>query len=111
MNVSWKDSIYLQREELARILREPLAQLAGRCTPAWGDREALDAILLEGFSGIPHCSFLYCLGIDGIQISNNVGHKGIVAEHLVAPPPSWWEDRHRRFDHGQSQSSQRRRGH
>jgi len=82
MNVSWKDSIYLQREELARILREPLAQLAGRCTPAWGDREALDAILLEGFSGIPHCSFLYCLGIDGIQISNNVGHKGIVPEHL-----------------------------
>jgi hypothetical protein len=82
MRDSWKDSIYLQREELARILREPLAQLAERCTPAWGDREALDAILLEHFSGIPHCSFLYCVGVDGMQICNNIGPEGIVPDHL-----------------------------
>src|SRR4030065_746832 len=36
MKTSWKDSIYLQREELARILREPMGQLAERCAPAWG---------------------------------------------------------------------------
>lgn len=82
MRDSWKDSIYLQREELARILREPLAQLAERCTPAWGDRDALDAILLENFPGIPHCSFLYCVGVDGMQICNNVGREGIVPDHL-----------------------------
>ncbi|MDZ7585129.1 MAG: hypothetical protein U0938_09920, partial [Thiobacillus sp.] len=82
MKASWKDSIYLQREELARILREPMGQLAGRCASAWGDCAALDAILVEHFSSIEHCSYLYCMGADGIQISNNVGQKGIVPGHL-----------------------------
>jgi hypothetical protein len=78
MRDSWKESIYLQREELARILREPLGQLAERCAPVWGDGEALDAVLEEHFSSIPHCSFLYCMGTDGIQICNNVERQGIV---------------------------------
>jgi hypothetical protein len=78
MKPSWKDSIHQQREELARMLREPLGQLAERLAPAWGDRDALDAILLENFSCIPHCSALYCVGMDGIQICNNVGPTGIV---------------------------------
>ena len=30
--------------ELARTLREPLARLAERCLPAWGDRERLDEV-------------------------------------------------------------------
>jgi hypothetical protein len=77
MKDSWKESIYLQREELARILREPLAQLAERCTQAWGHCEALDGVLLEHFSSIPHCSYLYCMGTDGIQVSNNIGQQGI----------------------------------
>ncbi len=79
---SWKDSIYLQREELARVLREPLGQLAKHCAPAWGKRDALDAALVESFSSIPHCSFLYCMGSDGIQISNNVGSHGVVPGYL-----------------------------
>lgn len=78
MKKSWKDSIYLQREDLARKLHEPLAQLAGKCTPAWGDRERLGAILMAGFASIPHCTFLYCVDTDGIQISDNVGQAGIV---------------------------------
>jgi hypothetical protein len=82
MKDSWKDSIYLQREELAHLLREPLAQLAGHCTPAWGDGEALDAILAEHFASIPHCSVLYCVGLDGVQICNNVGPDGVEPEHL-----------------------------
>ncbi|MHB8165967.1 MAG: PDC sensor domain-containing protein [Sulfuricella sp.] len=78
MKDSWKDSIYLQREELARKLREPLAHLAGQCTPAWGDREKLNAILMEGFASIPHCSSLYCVGTDGVQICDNISEAGIV---------------------------------
>jgi hypothetical protein len=81
MKNAWKDSIYLQREELARNLREPLEQLAGHCAPAWGNCEALDAILAKHFSSIPHCSFLYCVGTDGIQICNNVSQSGIDPEH------------------------------
>lgn len=81
MKSSWKDSIYLQREELARQLHEPLAQLAEKCTPAWGDRERLDAILMEGFASIPYCTFLYCVNTDGIQICDNVGKAGLAPEH------------------------------
>lgn len=82
MKNSWKDSIYLQREELAGILREPLRQLAERCASAWGSGKALDTVLVEQFSSIPHCSFLYCMGSDGIQISNTVGRQGVVPGHL-----------------------------
>ncbi len=82
MKGSWKESIYLQREELARKLHEPLAQLAERCRPAWGDRAQLNAILTEGFSSIPHCSFLYCVNTDGIQICDNVGQAGLAPEHF-----------------------------
>jgi len=82
MKVSWKDRIYLQREELAHILREPMGQLAERCAPAWGDCDALDAILVEHFSSVAHCSYLYCMDTDGIQISNNVGQQGIVPGHF-----------------------------
>lgn len=82
MKSAWQDSIYLQREELARILHEPLAQLAEKCAPAWGDNEALDAILVTHFSGIPHCTFLYCVGVDGVQICSNVGQNGIEPDYL-----------------------------
>jgi len=82
MNTSWKDCIYQQRETLARMLRAPLAQLGERCAPAWGHCEALDAILMECFSSIPHCSVLYCVGADGVQICNNVGQNGVVPGYL-----------------------------
>jgi hypothetical protein len=80
---SWKDSIYRQREELARMLREPLALLAGKCAPVWGDRDRLNAVLQEGFSGIPYCTYLYVLGADGVQISDNVSDAGLMPEHYL----------------------------
>ena len=82
MTKSWKDSIYLQREELASQLREPMASLAERCALVWGDREQMDKILMEGFSSIPYCKYLYCLGTDSVQISNNIGKSGINPDHL-----------------------------
>jgi len=80
MKNSWKESIYLQREELARKLHDPLANLAIQCTSAWGDREKLDAILAEGFASIPHCAFLYCVGTDGIQICDNISLTSVESE-------------------------------
>ncbi len=73
MTNPWKDSVYLQREQLALLLQDPLARLAEQCAPAWGERERLNEVLVEGFPGIPHCSFLYCLGFDGVQICDNIG--------------------------------------
>lgn len=82
MEISLRDSIYLQREQLARILREPMAQLAERCTSAWGDTEAMDAILTDSVHAIPHCSLVYCVATDGIQICNSVNQDGILPGQL-----------------------------
>ncbi|KPK67384.1 MAG: hypothetical protein AMJ84_13230 [Acidithiobacillales bacterium SM23_46] len=82
METSWKDSIYRQREELARMLREPIARLAEQCAPVWGDREKLNQVLLEGFSGIPYCTYLYVVGTDGVQVSDNVGSTGLMPGHF-----------------------------
>jgi hypothetical protein len=79
---SWKDGIYRQREELAHMLREPLALLAEKCISAWGDRERLNSVLVAGFSSIPYCSHLYVLGSDAKQISDNVGVAGIMPGHF-----------------------------
>ena len=81
MKDSWKDSIHLQRTELAKLLHEALARLAEQCAPAWGDRERLDAILLEGFPTIPYCTYLYCVGTDGVQVCDNVGASGLAPGH------------------------------
>jgi hypothetical protein len=81
MKPSWKDSIYRQREELARMLREPLALLAEKCIPVWGDRDGLNSVLLEGFSSIPYCTYLYVVSIDGVQISDHVSNSGLTLEH------------------------------
>jgi hypothetical protein len=96
---SWKDAIYRQREELAGMLREPLARLAEACAPVWGNRQALNQVLLEGFSRIPHCRYLYVLGADAVQISDNIGSTGIITEHyqrdrsdrpyMIEPMPPW----------------------
>lgn len=80
---SWKDCIYRQREELARMLREPLALLANKCIAHWSDREALNAVLLSGFSSIPYCTHLYVLGGNATQISDNIGAGGVVAGHFA----------------------------
>jgi hypothetical protein len=77
-----KDSIYRQREELARMLREPIAHLAEQCAPAWGDRDKLNAVLLAGFAGIPYCTYLYVVGTDGVQVCDNVSRAGLMPGHF-----------------------------
>lgn len=80
--MSWKDSIYQQREQLAQLLRDPLERLAEQCAPAWGEREALNQVLLAGFSSIPHCKFLYCVDTDGVQICDNMETAGLLQGHF-----------------------------
>jgi len=77
-----KDAIHRQRVQLAELLSVPLAQLAERCADAWNDRETLDSILVEGFSMVPHCLYLYALDADGVQISDNVSASGLMLEHF-----------------------------
>jgi hypothetical protein len=82
LKISWQDSIHRQRTELAQLLHEPLARLAEQCIPVWGDRERLDAVLVEGLASIPFCTYLYCVGMDGVQICDNVGADGLAPEYF-----------------------------
>jgi hypothetical protein len=82
MRNSWKDNIYQQREQLALMLHEPLACLSEECARRWGQREALNTILLEGFVTIPHCTYLYCLDTDAIQICDNIDVNGVLPGHF-----------------------------
>ncbi len=79
---TWKESIYQQREMLGRMLHEPLAQIAKKCIPAWGDRDKLDQVLLDAFPKIPHCTYLYVLDAQGVQICDNIGRTGLLPEHF-----------------------------
>ena len=78
LDSTWQDSIFRQREELARMLREPLALLAKECVPVWSDRDQLNAVLLQGFSGIPYCCYLYVIDNGAVQVSDNVIDTGLM---------------------------------
>jgi hypothetical protein len=82
MQHSWKDNIYQQREQLARMLHEPLTCLAEQCAPEWGRLDALNAVLLAGFDSIPFCTYLYCVDTDGVQISDTFGENGLMPGNL-----------------------------
>jgi hypothetical protein len=81
MQAAWKDSIYRQREELARMLREPIERVARQLTPVWHNRQQVEAMLVQNFSSIPYCFSLYVLATDGLQTCDNVGRTGVVAGH------------------------------
>jgi hypothetical protein len=81
MQLSWKDSIYRQREELAYKLRDPLTHLGEQCAPAWGDRAQLNSILLDGLATVPYCTCLYVLDSNGVQVCDNIGQAGIIPGH------------------------------
>ena len=83
MHQSCKDCIYRQREELAFELREPLAQLGKQCTSAWGDKDRLNRILLDGLATVPYSSYRYVLDTNGMQISDNVSRAGIAPGHYA----------------------------
>ncbi len=76
-----KDSIYRQREELARKLREPIERVADELNPAWPDKPRMEDILLRSYSCIPYCSSLYVLEASGIQLTENIGPSGLVSGH------------------------------
>ncbi len=82
MQSSWKDNIYQQREQLALLLREPLATLAEQCAPIWEQRIKLNTALIAGFKTIPHCTYLYCLDTDAQQISDNITDQGVLPGHF-----------------------------
>lgn len=82
MSASWKDCVHLKRTELAKLLHQPLAQLATQCLKHWDSREALNWLLARHLDDIPHCTGVYCLDSNGIQTSDNVMQDGTVPGHF-----------------------------
>jgi hypothetical protein len=77
-----QESIARQRKALEGVLAEPLARLAVRCAEVWPDRGDLDEVLLEACDAIPYCKFLYALTPNGVQISDNASHEGLLTKHF-----------------------------
>lgn len=67
-----------QRAELQRLLEDPLRRIARACAGVWGDREQLDEVLGRMISTVLYCRFVYALDARGIQLSDNVGRRGLV---------------------------------
>ncbi len=70
-----------QREQLARLIEQPMARLAAQSVPVWEQREALDAVLGSAFHELPYCTFVYATDLHGRQISDTVGRHGLLTEH------------------------------
>ena len=73
-----QESIAQQRKELKALLQYPLRRLAESCSRVWGDREQMDKLLHDSLSMVPYCKYLYAMDTGGIQITDNVGHDGII---------------------------------
>ncbi len=82
MDDSWKENVHRKRAELARLLHEPMAQLAARCTTVWHDRQRMNDLLAAAIGEIPYATFLYTLDARGVQRSDNVAADRIVVGYF-----------------------------
>jgi len=82
MNTALKDSIYQQREVLARLLRDPIEHIAQQVIPCWPNRSQIESILLQNHARLPHCTGLYVLDTNGVQLCDNVGKTGLITGHF-----------------------------
>lgn len=78
MNNTLQQSVASQRDALAALLAEPLARLAREARAVWGQRQELNRVLAAAMGELEYCKFLYALGPDGVQLSDNVSHAGLI---------------------------------
>lgn len=72
-------SIQQQRQALRELLSAPLGQLAQQCAAVWGDRERLNVALAGALGTLSYCKHLYVMDGNCRQITDNVGHAGLLA--------------------------------
>ncbi len=58
-----------KKEELAKRIKRPLAEVAEMVSETWPDQQAIDKILRHEIGAIPDCSLLYAWSVDGKVIS------------------------------------------
>ncbi|WP_428622225.1 PDC sensor domain-containing protein [Sedimenticola sp.] len=82
MNSPIQKSISRQRHALGKLIRPILGRIAGLCSEVWPDRQGLNEVLASQVSELPYCAYIYALGTDAIQISDNINGSGRFPEHF-----------------------------
>ena len=82
MNNPIQKSISKQRHALAKLIRPILGRIAKACSSVWPNREALNDVLTAHIAELPYCAYIYALGTDAIQISDNINGRGRFPEHF-----------------------------
>lgn len=82
MNSPIQKSISKQRHALGKLIRPILGRIAEACSSIWPNREALDQVLATHVAELPYCAYIYALGTDAIQISDNINGSGRFPEHF-----------------------------
>jgi len=77
MHPTLQESINRQRTSLYNMLLDPLSRAADRCAAVWPDREQINQALTEALQGLPYGRYLYVMGTDAVQISDNITHEGL----------------------------------
>jgi len=81
-NISLKETIRQQREELTAMLGDEMHDLAIACAPLLNNREQLESLLSEALPRLPYCKHLYVLDAQGVQLTDNITQSGIEAGHF-----------------------------
>jgi len=78
-----QESIRLQREMLTGLLGDKMHELAIRCAGHMGDRQALEALLIEALPGFSFCKHLYVMDARGVQLTDNITQSGTDPAHYA----------------------------
>ena len=81
MTQALQAAVARQRLLLHDRLAAVLARLAGPCRDAWGDRAALERLLVGALPTLPSCKYLYLLDHQAHQVTANISPQGILGEH------------------------------
>ena len=67
-----QQAILAKKAALAEAVGEPMARLGQRCAEVWPDADAIDQLLLDAISTIPHGHLLYAWDVNGIEVSSMI---------------------------------------
>ena len=74
---SLKESIRRQRTSLYNMLVDPMSRAARACAKVWDNKAELDKALTNALLSLPYSRYMYAMGTDSIQISDNSTHEGL----------------------------------
>lgn len=77
-----KSAVRQQRESLATLFAQPMAELARACAAVMDDRAAVEALLRAALQSFGTCKHLFALDAHGLQFVDNITRKGPNPAHF-----------------------------